>query len=97
MGGHGLPKVLLGPAMPYPSTPCDRVTHETALWPFQGWPAHRAGVLQLYSTPLDTPRRTPMLTIPTSCDHVGSCSPVSMSAGTWIATHKAVPDLIHYN
>jgi hypothetical protein len=23
-GGHGLPKVLPGPAMPYPSTPCGR-------------------------------------------------------------------------
>jgi hypothetical protein len=61
MGGHGLPKVLPGPAMPYPSTPCRQATPITALWPFQGWPAHRAGRLRPFSTPLDTPRRTPML------------------------------------
>jgi hypothetical protein len=35
-GGHGLPKVSLGPAMPYPSTPC-------------GWPTYRAGGLRLTS------------------------------------------------
>jgi hypothetical protein len=34
--------------------------YPTLLQPFQGWPAHRAGALQLSSTPLDTPRRTPM-------------------------------------
>jgi hypothetical protein len=34
-GGHGLPKVSLRFAMPYP---------ETTLQPFEGWPAHRAGV-----------------------------------------------------
>jgi hypothetical protein len=28
-GGHGLPKVSLGPAMPHPSTPCERATPET--------------------------------------------------------------------
>jgi hypothetical protein len=32
MGGYGLPKVLLGAAMPYPSTPCGQVTPETDLW-----------------------------------------------------------------
>jgi hypothetical protein len=42
-GGHVLRKVLLGSAMSDPSMPCWRVTSETALWPFQGWPAHRAG------------------------------------------------------
>jgi hypothetical protein len=46
-GGHGLPKVSLGPAMPYPSTPYGRATPETALQ-------------QPSSTPLDTPRHTPM-------------------------------------
>jgi hypothetical protein len=30
--GHALPKVSLGPAIPYPSTPCRRATPETALW-----------------------------------------------------------------
>jgi hypothetical protein len=33
-GGHGLPIVSPGPAIPYPSTPCGRATPETALWPF---------------------------------------------------------------
>jgi hypothetical protein len=47
--------------MPYPSTPCGRATPETAIRPFQGWPARRAGGLQPSSTPLDTPRRTPMV------------------------------------
>jgi hypothetical protein len=36
MGGHGIFKVSVGPAMPYPSTPCWRATTETALWLFQG-------------------------------------------------------------
>jgi hypothetical protein len=31
-GGLGLPKVSPGPAMPYPSMPCGRVTPEKALW-----------------------------------------------------------------
>jgi hypothetical protein len=34
-GGHRPPKVLPGPAMPNPSTPCGLVTPETALWPFR--------------------------------------------------------------
>jgi hypothetical protein len=46
--------------MPDPSTPCGRATHETALWPFQGWLAHRAGGLRQSSTSMDTPCRTPM-------------------------------------
>jgi hypothetical protein len=33
---------------------------ETALWPFQGWPAHRASSFQPSYTPLHTPGRTPM-------------------------------------
>jgi hypothetical protein len=59
-GSHGLPKVSLGPAMPYPSTPCGRTTPETALWPFQGWPTLRVGGLRPSPTLLYTPRRTPM-------------------------------------
>jgi hypothetical protein len=47
--------------MPYPSTPCGLTTPETALRPFLGWPGHRAGGLRPSSTPLDTPRRTPMI------------------------------------
>jgi hypothetical protein len=59
-GGHGLPKVSHGPAMPNPSTLCERATPETALRPFLGWPAHRAGGLRPSSSLLDTPRHTPM-------------------------------------
>jgi hypothetical protein len=39
-GDHGLPKVSLGPAMPNPSTPCERATPETTLW--GGPPEERA-------------------------------------------------------
>jgi hypothetical protein len=35
-GGHGFPKVLLGPTMPDPSMPCGRASPETALRPFWG-------------------------------------------------------------
>jgi len=62
-GDHGLPKVLLGPAMPYPSMPCRRATPETALWlygPFRDDPPYTGG-LRSSSSPLDTPCRTPML------------------------------------
>jgi hypothetical protein len=45
-GGHGL-KVSPGLAMPYPSTPCGRITPETVSQPFQEWPS---------LTPLDTVR-----------------------------------------
>jgi hypothetical protein len=45
-GGHGLPVVSPGPTMSYPSTPCGRVTPETAIDPS--------------STPLNTPHITPM-------------------------------------
>jgi hypothetical protein len=51
--GHGL-------AMPYLFTPCGWATPETALWLFWGWPACKAGGLRPSSTPLDTPRRTPV-------------------------------------
>jgi len=60
-GGHGLPKVLTGPVMPCPSTPCGRVTPETALCSFQGWPTCRVGGLRPSFIPLDTPRHTPMV------------------------------------
>jgi hypothetical protein len=44
-GGHGA-----GPPMADPSTSCGRATPETALQPFLGWPARRAGGLMLSST-----------------------------------------------
>jgi hypothetical protein len=59
-GAHELAKVSVEPAMPDPSTPCGCTTSETALRPFQGWPAHRASGLRSTSTPLDTPSRAPM-------------------------------------
>jgi hypothetical protein len=59
-GGHGLPYVTPGPTLPYPSMPCGRTTPETALQPFQRWPAHWMGDLWLSSSPLDTPRRMPI-------------------------------------
>jgi hypothetical protein len=60
--GHGLPKVLLGPAMPYPSTLCSWATPETAaaFETFQGWPARRMGGLRPFYIPLDTPFRPPV-------------------------------------
>jgi hypothetical protein len=59
-GGHGLPKVLPGPAMINRSMPCGRASPETVLWPFQGWPAQRAGGLRLSFTLLGTPCRALM-------------------------------------
>ena len=59
-GGHGLPKVSPGLAMPNPSTPCGQATTETALWPFLGWPACRASGLRPFSTPVDAPRHAPL-------------------------------------
>jgi hypothetical protein len=64
-GGHGLPKVSLGPVMPDPSTPCGRPTPETALQQFLGWPTRKAGGLQPSSTPSDTSCRTPKALIGT--------------------------------
>jgi hypothetical protein len=37
--------------MPYPFTPCGQATPETAIQPFQGWPARRAGNLRPSSLP----------------------------------------------
>jgi hypothetical protein len=60
-GRHGLSETSLRPATLYPSMPCRRTTPEPALQPFQGSPTHTAGGLRPSSTPLDTPRRTPIL------------------------------------
>jgi hypothetical protein len=67
--GHGLRKVSPGPAMPYPFMAYGQYNPETALWPIQGWPICRVACglrpaacgVWPSSTPLDTPRRTPML------------------------------------
>jgi hypothetical protein len=58
-GGHGLPKVSFGPAMPDASTLCRLATPETALRLSQGWPAHRAAGLRPSSNLLDAPRPMP--------------------------------------
>jgi hypothetical protein len=59
-GIHGPSKA--GPGAPDPSTPCGRATPETALRPFLGSPARRAGGLRLFPTPPpNTPRRTSLL------------------------------------
>jgi hypothetical protein len=54
-GIYGLPKGSPGPAMPKPSTPCGGATPETALWPFQGWPARRGGLPAAAFYPLGYP------------------------------------------
>jgi hypothetical protein len=61
-GGHVLPKISIGPAMPNPFTSCGRATPKTASRPFQGWPAPKAGGQRPCTTSLDTPRRTPIMT-----------------------------------
>jgi hypothetical protein len=61
-GIHGRTKVSCGPAMPNTYTPCGRATPQTALRPFGGWPARRAGGLRPSSSPLDTPSRTGLVT-----------------------------------
>jgi hypothetical protein len=62
-GGHGLPKVSPGPAIPDPFAPCGRATPKTALRLFRGCPTYRVGVLQPSFTLLDIPRHTPMVGI----------------------------------
>jgi hypothetical protein len=59
-GGHGLLQVSPKPSLPYPSTPCGRAGPETAWQQFLGWPTPRACDLWPFSTPLETPRHTPM-------------------------------------
>jgi hypothetical protein len=59
-GGHGLPKVSPGPAMPDLSTPGKQATTEMASWLFLGRPARRKSGLRSSSTLLHTPQCTPM-------------------------------------
>jgi hypothetical protein len=70
-GGHELPKVSTGLAIPYPSTFCEQATPEMALWTFQGWPACRAGGLRPSLTPLVTPHLTPMVVMKVSKRNLG--------------------------
>jgi hypothetical protein len=67
-GGHGLPKLSLGPAIPYSSKPCRKTTPETALRPFQEWPVHRVGGPWPSSTLLNILRRRPMVTVSVAAD-----------------------------
>jgi hypothetical protein len=64
-GDHGLPKVSVRPTMPDLSTPSGLATLQL----YQGWPTRRAGGQRLTSSPLDTPRRTPMPSA--SCSAIG--------------------------
>jgi hypothetical protein len=59
-GGHGLPKVLPGPTMPYPlAMPCEQSPVKQIYGKAtSGVAAHRTGYLQPSSTPLNTPHRT---------------------------------------
>jgi hypothetical protein len=59
-GGHELPKVSPGLAMPNPSMPYGWATPKTVLQLFQDWPTYRAGGLRPSTTPLDSARRTYM-------------------------------------
>jgi hypothetical protein len=54
-GGHGLPKLSTGPAMPDRSTPCGQANPETDSQPFQQRPAPMAGGLWPSPIPLETP------------------------------------------
>jgi hypothetical protein len=55
-GGHEVPKVSPGPAMPDPSTPYGQATAETASWPFLEWSARRDCSRRPLSILLDAPR-----------------------------------------
>jgi hypothetical protein len=61
-GGHGLPKVSFGPAMPYSFTPCGRATPERGIL-LAGQPV--SCNLRPSSIPLDASRHTPMVDAPT--------------------------------
>jgi hypothetical protein len=73
-----IPKVLSGPAMPNPSTPCRRATPEIALQPFQGRPPTRWLSCGHLTTTLATPSPTPLLR-PYPSSPVSS-SPMSITA-----------------
>jgi hypothetical protein len=86
--------------MPNPYTPCGQATPQTALQPFGGWPACRAGGLWPSSSPLDTPSRTGLLmTIhspstqswnPPSSSDFSACCPLlaTSSSMIWIILSK---------
>jgi hypothetical protein len=64
-GQGGALKYRLGPpgryALPFYALQAGGCPPETALWPFQGWPALKVDGLRQSSTPSDTPRPTPMV------------------------------------
>jgi hypothetical protein len=51
-------KFHAGPPCPTLICPAGGPPPQMALWPFGGWPAHRAGSLWPSYSPLDTPSRT---------------------------------------
>jgi hypothetical protein len=86
----GLPKVSPGPAMPHPSMPCSWASPESTMWLFQGWPARRAGNLQLSSSPLVTPCRTPMLHVLSQNERNSEvCSRAPCRVAHWLGGHSS--------
>jgi hypothetical protein len=65
-GGHGLPKVSPGSAMPYPSTPAGRATPKTALGPMavSGVASPQGGRPAGVFYPFSHPTPTPMTSLP---------------------------------
>jgi hypothetical protein len=53
--------------MSYFSMLCGRPTPEMAMWLFKGYFAYKVGGFRLFSTHLDSPRCTPMLTCTLVC------------------------------
>jgi hypothetical protein len=106
-GAHRLPNVSLGLAIPDPSTPCRQAILKTVLQLFRGSPTCRVGGLRLFSTPLDTPRRTPMCiahTTPHARAHAASEDVLSTRRSTWFSpgslevwTPQKVTFLLHQN
>ena len=65
--GHRLPKVSLEPAKPFPSMPCGQPSLK--LTAVSGVAVYRADSMRLSSTPLDTPRRMPLLQVKQKVPH----------------------------
>jgi hypothetical protein len=77
-------KFHLGLPCPIPSMPYEQATPETALWPFQRWPARRPGDLWPSSAPLDTQVPTPYAYV--SQDSTASCGEFSLRPDQFFLT-----------
>jgi hypothetical protein len=80
-GIHGLPKVLLGPAIPYHSMPCRWPSLKR---PFQKWPPAGQAAYGRLTTPLDAPCHTLLCATPWSRKFEADTIPAS----TWQATES---------